>query len=295
MNIRNANMRSRLARPLQVLSYLLVGLQAHAQTSSPNPYELSERSKDAALRRKNAVAFIEAERILPGDPTKTGSKLYAQTVDRGGNVTDLKSYSREGKISTHIVYSYDLEGRLTEKIDSFFSSKPDTMRTVYLYTYKETELRPSTETVRSKLSGEKPGAWTYAYDSLGRLSEGTLSGTGVSTRRENWRFVYDASGNISEELYKVESSATKRTFKYNAAGQITEMINYMNDKPGSATLYTYDAQGRKRERIMQYPAGTMTSKTIYTYQANGLPEKEETYNAKGEMTSGVRYVYTYYR
>jgi RHS repeat-associated protein len=99
-------------------------------------------------------------------------------------------------------------------------------------------------------------ALKYHYDAAGRL-ERLADGDGT----ELVRYEYDGNGRLAREC---KGNGTYTTHQYDAAGQVTNMVNYAPDDAVQSRFdYTYDVNGNRTSMT------TLEGTTTYEYDAIG--------------------------
>ncbi|MGW5425055.1 LamG-like jellyroll fold domain-containing protein [Streptomyces sp. NPDC003943] len=247
-------------------------------------------AKDATGRKTTAAYDVLGKPITVTDygTGTTALRTAATEYDNDGNVT--ATVSATGARRT---YTYDALGRLTQQVEPVTATDSITTTFGYdaaghrtrltdgrgkttLYTFNtwglpESTIEPST-TQHPALSSR---TWTNVYDaagqvitellpgsvkrnktydSLGRLTAETGSGTAAATRPRS--LSYDLAGHLTGVAG--DGVLAGNTYAYNDRGQLLS-----TDGPGGTSTYTYDADGQMAARTDT--AGT----TGFTYDQAG--------------------------
>ncbi|MGW2439666.1 RHS repeat-associated core domain-containing protein, partial [Streptomyces goshikiensis] len=247
-------------------------------------------SKDAT-GRKTVTAYDFEGRPLSETDYGTGTKALRTSTteyDADGNVT--ASISPGGARTT---YTYDALGRLTKQVEPVTATDSITTTFGYdaagnrtrltdgrgkatYYTFNawglpEATIEPSTaqhpilenrtwanvyDAAGQRVTELLPGnvKRQKTYDSLGRLTAETGSGTAVATRPRS--LSYDLAGRLTGS--GADGILAGNTYTYNDRGQLLSA-----DGPSGKSAYTYDADGQMTSR--SDPAGT----TAFAYDTAG--------------------------
>ncbi|MFE9796033.1 LamG-like jellyroll fold domain-containing protein [Streptomyces goshikiensis] len=247
-------------------------------------------SKDAT-GRKTVTAYDFEGRPLSETDYGTGTKALRTSTteyDADGNIT--ASISPGGARTT---YTYDALGRLTKQVEPVTATDSITTSFGYdaagnrtrltdgrgkatYYTFNawglpEATIEPSTaqhpilenrvwsnvyDAAGQRVTELLPGnvKRQKTYDSLGRLTAETGSGTAVATRPRS--LSYDLAGRLTGS--GADGILAGNTYTYNDRGQLLSA-----DGPSGKSAYTYDADGQMTSRTD--PAGT----TAFAYDTAG--------------------------
>lgn len=224
-----------------------------------------------------------------------------QVTDRKGQQTTI-SYDARGQISQiskpgqTISYQYDAVGRLTEVRDA---------TTVSTHQYDNADRLTQIDTTTSAGSHRL----AYEYDSLDRVKQRTLSGTGIAAP-ETTSYEWDLAGRLLSHSTTIGGQAHKTSYEYDAAGRLAARKVQAGSQQDLITQrYGYDsverlaqikyikAEGQAGEQLIEqidygYDAkGQRISKTTLNNNGAGVNETPMTasYDA-GNRVTGVNLV-----
>ncbi len=161
-----------------------------------------------------------------------------------------------------IDYAYDTRGNLTSVTDSVqgaitlqYDARNFLTRIAYpggrWFTFEYNNAGQ-----RTKRTGHDGYVLNYQYDAVGRLLRLT---DGLNA--EIVKYTYDGVGRLIRED---KGNATHSTYAYDAAGQLTSLINYAPDNSIQSRFdYTYDANGNRTSMT------TLAGTTTYAYDGTG--------------------------
>ena len=215
--------------------------------------------------------------------TYNASKQLAQVTAPSGRALNI-AYDTQGRVSSITApdgaitqYAYNANGMLTTV------TWPD--NTTRQYVYEDTRF-PTALTGVIDEAGVRYA--TYAYDDQGRAITSELT-----AGADRYQFQYQANGQTTvltpdggSSVYSFLKQngvllptgvsapcplcgSTSQSTDYDPSGNATRRVGY----DGSATTYTYDAQGRETQRVEA--AGTSNARTTTTEwdSASGLPSR----------------------
>ncbi|MFA6542992.1 MAG: toxin TcdB middle/N-terminal domain-containing protein [Limisphaerales bacterium] len=290
---------------------------------------------DPIGRVSNTLAAVSAQFSASGQPTnltitggdsgspvgqalvfyREGTDPWATiAVDAEGktNITRLDAYGRPiyhlqtGAAMTNYVYKeYNLVGDLTRTATIAYEN--GTWGSWIITSLFNDSLGRKTLMIDPSM-----GWWSYAYDSLGRMTNQT-DGKGQFIRlyyddalgRLTHKHVYNASsalvatstnyydssddGNYTVfkgQLYKAVDSEGWEKFSYDARGRVVKSTRYLNTNSTSYTVETtYDDADRVRE--VKYP-GSSPARVGYEYDSGG--NLARVFHLKGSVTNEYFYV-----
>ena len=108
---------------------------------------------------------------------------------------------------------------------------------------------------------------------------------------------FDQKGKSTLKIdYKKDGSVdSKKTFKYNNAGDKIEEIEYTGSgSVDKKTTTTYNAQGEKDTETTFDGSGRMIKKASYSYNAKNLKTEKKTYSAANTLESVKKWEYIFY-
>ena len=143
------------------------------------------------------------------DSTNSTPDSYSYAYDANGNVT-----SRTDAKSQTINYTYDELDRIKTE---------NTTETVYTY---DTGTNGIGHLTAVDYNG---GGKDFGYDIMGRLTDEDIT---IDSTLYNTDYAYDLLGNITQVTYPDTNTAV---YKYNNAGQVEEITNYIDDLDYEAT------------------------------------------------------------
>jgi RHS repeat-associated protein len=241
-------------------------------------------SKTDALNRSDTFEYDSFNRII-------------RATDRRGQVSTV-TYNERSQISRvdgpdrSISYQYDIVGRVAEVRDA---------SSVSTYQYDVLDRVVQTDTATAAGSHRLQ----YQYDSLGRLTQKTLSGTGIATPQTT-RYTWDLADRLLSHTTSVAGVNHQTSYSYDVAGRlasrkvqagstadlITQAYGYDNLERLSQIKYIR-AQGTAGEQLIEQidygydAAGQRTSKTTLNGNGTGGAETSmsATFDAANRMTS----------
>jgi YD repeat-containing protein len=187
-----------------------------------------------------------------------------------------------------VQYSYDNLGRLNLVV-TFLASDTDN-NPGYIYTYNTNyTYQGTTDLVASVTQSDGTTvSYTYTQDAQGVYQvTGVTTGIGAATA-QSVTLSYGA-----DSTTVIDSAGNATTYKYNTAGELTEVIAPAVNGVSPTTTYTYDSDGNLLTSTD--PDGAVTS---YSYDSNGnLLSVEDgtgntvnyTYNSADQITSKTTY------
>ncbi|MCZ7625926.1 MAG: hypothetical protein M5R38_08940 [Candidatus Methylomirabilis sp.] len=236
-------------------------------------YDNNFRITSQSLNGANAVTFgYDNDSLL----TSAGALNIARNAQHGlitgttlGSVTDTRSYSPFGELSTYTAtvsgspvfattYTRDRLGRITQKVETIYGST-DTFDYAHDQAGRLTEVTKNGTVLSS-----------YTYDGNGnRLSLTTPSGTVNGsydaqdrlTQYGSTTYSYSANG----DLQSTTTGGQVTTYQYDVLGNLTSVAG----PAGSTIDYLIDGQNR---RIGKKVNGTLTQGFLYQNQLNPVAE-----------------------
>lgn len=200
---------------------------------------------------------------------QTGKSVIITDYDAAGRIVSTLD-STQASVNTTRYYYDSLETTRIDSLlfDSYANNDADTFR------YREKRI--------------------YRYDTSGHLTAilREKNGTPYSTVSVET----DSAGNVTGEVEKGKYDSTPPVhYKYNAAGQITDIFHY-NKATGKLNpdyLFDYDPSGRLLEKTVV----TMNIKSYllwkYSYNDKGLIASEACYGKKHALQGTMEFQYTY--
>lgn len=198
-----------------------------------------------------------------------GNMRYSKTTDMYGkefyyreseyNIAgnEIKREDREKKGSDELetLFTYNEQGLLTEKLVRKAKGSVIT-RTEYSYTDSNIVHLKNFD-VNGKLKDER----LYTYDSLGYLDTELLKQGETFSNKTDYKF--DPKGNVLE----IDEGYFRRTFAYNANGDVIEELAYnMDGFLQQKLLFEYDENGLVKSRIKTDGEETPVILTKYEYE-----------------------------
>jgi RHS repeat-associated protein len=219
-----------------------------------------------------------------------------QITDRKGQVTSIgydanNQITQISKPGQSISYQYDAVGRLTEVRDA---------TTVSTHQYDAVDRLTQVDTTTSAGSHRL----AYEYDSLDRVKQRTLSGTGIAAP-ETTSYEWDLAGRLLSHSTTIGGQAHKTSYEYDVAGRLAARKVQAGGQQDLITQrYGYDsaerlaqikyvkAEGQAGEQLIEqidygYDAkGQRTSKATLNNNGAGVNETpmSATYDAGNRMT-----------
>ena len=222
------------------------------------------------------------------------SNRVQEVTDRKGQVTRY-TYNERGQNATlatparTINMVYDTLGRVSEVRDS---------SSVQAYRYDEAGRVIQVDTTTAAGSHRL----AYAYDSLDRTTQRTLSGSGI-IGTEVTTYVWDLGNRLTEHSTRLgagtAAEATHRTqYEYDAANRMASRTSVLGAAGSPLTLrYSYDAVERLSRIQYLQAAGTASEQLLeqidYSYDARGLRTGKNTLNNHGSGTAETPMQATY--
>ncbi|NJD69712.1 MAG: PKD domain-containing protein [candidate division NC10 bacterium] len=287
---------SSITAPGSTLSYVYDGPLLKQTTwsgtvvgSVSQTYDNNFRITSQSLNGANAVTFgYDNDSLL----TSAGALNIARNAQHGlitgttlGSVTDTRSYSPFGELSTYTAtvsgspvfattYTRDRLGRITQKVETIYGST-DTFDYAYDQAGRLTEVTKNGTVLSS-----------YTYDGNGnRLSLTTPSGTVNGsydaqdrlTQYGSTTYSYSANG----DLQSTTTGGQVTTYQYDVLGNLTSVAG----PAGSTIDYLIDGQNR---RIGKKVNGTLTQGFLYQNQLNPVAELDGAGNVVSRFVYGSR-------
>lgn len=205
------------------------------------------------------------------------SNRLIKTIDRKGQATTL-TYTERGQVAAiespdrAINFSYDALGRTAEVRDPV---------SVNTFQYDAVDRVTRIESITAAGSHQL----RYSYDSLGRLSQRTLSGSGF-TESEITTYSWDNADRLLGHTTQVGGEGHVTRYSYDAAGRLSERkVQAGNTQDLITQTYGYDSLDRLSQIKYLKAAGTAVEQLIeqidYEYDANGRRTTKSTLNANG--------------
>ena len=173
----------------------------------------------------NALTVLAPDGVLTTNTYAAGKDwLTSQTLTKGGAVLNK------------IVYTYDDKGNQLSATTAVSdpASFTDTKTTRYTYDGR------GQMTSQTAWNGQQT---RYAYDKFGRLSESTVSGSGIS---QTTRYTYDAYNHPATTTSERGSSDITTETQYDALGYLLKTVH----PTGLVEAYRYNANGLQTEQLM---------------------------------------------
>ncbi|WP_047155348.1 DNRLRE domain-containing protein [Aneurinibacillus tyrosinisolvens] len=221
-----------------------------------------------------------ADGILQTENYDSSNRLTSVIHNKGANTPTLSSFT----------YTHDLNGRILDITDQAG------VKTSYTYD----------DAGRLLSESDPTGKTTYTYDSVGNRMSKTSGTATTNYQYNNLNQLVNRTGADGAAAYqyneKGELTAKGNTkFDWNTDGKVVKIIN----PDGSTVEFTYDAQGRRVQKIVKNAAGTVTKQLKYEYEdatGNLLTETDVlanttisyNYNAAGDLMSQTQGGKTYY-
>lgn len=221
------------------------------------------------LNAQNLPDLITWDGVLDSDTS-------AYRYDDAGNIIHETLVDEEG-VQTDIVYTYDANGRLLKKVETF-----EEYMITDEYIYNENGLLASIATTTA--SGYTSSR-EFTYDEKGRLIKEYAGMEGISKTTE---YSYDENGNKVQEIAAfMFSNSTYNavyTSTYDANGNEIRCVSLNSDGSEDVFDYIYDENNRLIKRHYLYANGT-ENVFDYTYDENGLVIGREYYGPENERES----------
>lgn len=201
---------------------------------------------------------------------------------------------------------FDLQGRLTERIQGGMETSQGLWPLRFLYSYDQAGRR-MTETVRDA-RGELVKETRFAYDDHGHRSaevatwgDGTFENASLYDYDRAHRLIrglhYNAQQVINRNLYTFDGAGRlmrerfERNYQYDAGGR--QVIRSDRFDMGYEVVMRYDDQGRIREKVVFDLAGLVQGRSEFHYDEHGNQNEERIFNAEGRATDRKGYRYEY--
>ncbi|MBI2745252.1 MAG: Ig-like domain-containing protein [Burkholderiales bacterium] len=221
-------------------------------------------SKTDALNQSETYEYDAAGRL-------------SRVINRKGQVSTLR-YNERGQLTSlelpdrTVSYQYDATGRLSEVRDA---------SSVNSYVYDAIDR--IVQTTSTTAAGSHTLA--YQYDSLGRMTRRTLSGTGITTP-EVTNYRWDNADRLLGHTTNVGGQDHTTNYSYDAAGRLSaRKVQVGNTLDLITQAYGYDSLDRLSQIKYLKAAGTAGEQLIeqidYEYDANGRRTARSTLNANG--------------
>ncbi len=247
------------------------------------------------IKSKSQIDF----KYTNGTVAKTGVKSTVIEYSGKGEIVRVNYIDSKGQVIGWEKYEYDDRGNriLFEREGSGSKYKKTTnfddknnilleagfngtenFRNEYIYSASG-KLLNVTYTVNNKVNRK------LVYEYSGTTANVAIY-TGGTTLTSTIKMIYDASGNLIEEThYSVDKRETeKKTYKYNAAKQLTEEAKMQAGKLYYKITQEYDAKGRLVKVSEETLAKAKYLKKIYTFDSAGnLTEYQWRRNADEEF------------
>jgi RHS repeat-associated protein len=239
------------------------------------------------------IPEMDCETSYQGDP-QYGEILVKESDITRSSFTDFDELSRprasRGNNSQNFRYTYDVNGNQASTIDSYGNQvlltydalnrlieSKDPLNTL------PTKFEYDAADRITKVTDPRGNATTYIYDGFGQLWKQISPDTGVTT------YVHNASGQLSQ-MTRNDGSVT--SFLYDGLGRRTSLtagsqtMTYTFDTcangkgqlcstsaPGSTTAFTYEPDGRLRQRTETITGNSVQTShaTLYYYDSAGRP------------------------
>lgn len=221
-------------------------------------------SKTDALNQSESYEYDAANRL-------------SKVTNRKGQLSTLR-YNERGQLASlelpdrTVSYHYDATGRLSEVRDA---------SSVNSYVYDAIDR--IVQTTSTTAAGSHTLA--YQYDSLGRMTRRTLSGTGIAAP-EVTTYRWDNADRLLGHTTNVGGQDHTTNYSYDAAGRLSARKVQAGNTPDLITqAYGYDSLDRLSQIKYIKAAGTAGEQLIeqidYEYDANGRRTARTTLNANG--------------
>ncbi|CAN5331065.1 hypothetical protein BH09BAC5_BH09BAC5_26480 [soil metagenome] len=172
---------------------------------------------------------------------------------------------------------------------------------------KELKIRSTTETVVTFKEGKEVSNYKSAYSVYDKdgntISDISYNADGSVKRKETTKYAgKDKTEEIVERPNGGSDNSTddgpkkykKTTWKYNAAGDKTEEVEY--DAAGNVikkTTFAYNSKGDRLFEMEYDSAGKMTKKIAYGYDTKGLKTEKKIFGPGDVLEKETKYTYTY--
>jgi RHS repeat-associated protein len=255
-----------------------------------NLSETVEQNGNPVSYQYNAQGLVNLEAFADGT-----SETFA--YDAHGNLLTADTYSSSGTLTSTTTLTYNAANELTsiaysnsQFLDFNYNAQGQRIQSVdqagYTINYGyDTQGRLSELT-----DGSGDLIVQYTYNNVGELTE-KLNGNGTYTT-----YAYDAAGDLTQEVNYAPGGTSVNssfTYTYDVLGEMTSMT----DASGNVTTYGYDATGQLTQVSLPEGGGTIT----YVYNAagdrtevinNGTPTSYSS-NSDNEITQVGSTIYTY--
>jgi len=199
-----------------------------------------EKISDAVVKGLKGKVEVLSESISATEPSKKLSSKNVFKYDEKGNMTELSSYTSDGKLVSTIKTSYDANGAVTSEQTILGNGNVEL-----------------TSTIKSDAKGNRIE------------QQDVRSNATTNLFNYNYFYVYDEKGQLLERTaFRGNNTlAFKYIFKYDAAGNKIEWTQGGSD--GSIVgkvLYKYDDKNNLTEEIVYDSKGEVKSTFTYTYE-----------------------------
>jgi hypothetical protein len=221
-----------------------------------------------------------------------GQFAFAQNFEAAiakakGNCLEKRvSFFNDGLLDFLSVKTYDENGNLTKKSETFSQNLNGPYTTENLYEY---DAKNNNTKVVSKQNGIQKSVITKEYNDAGKLTKETLSNGGNATIATA-SSADNVSGSIAEKVLSGNKSKEIKTL--DKAGNLLKQENFSSDgKLSSSLTNEFDVQGNK-SKMTRFEAATNISEEInLTFDAAGNLLNEKTLRNQ-EAFSETKYEYS---
>ncbi|WP_177181282.1 DUF6443 domain-containing protein [Parapedobacter koreensis] len=207
--------------------------------------------------------------------TGTRTLLARNTYNEVGQLRTKGIHSTDGtSFGQSVTYSYNARGWLSDANAGLFRQMLGYNAGSAPQYNGNIATQASTRHNMASPAAKVTDTYTYTYDAVGRLTEGTMGG---GKGRE--KLVYYKNGNIRSLLRTGTGSATvdQLTYSYNTAGRLGSVVDAITadtdvnyQLPGT-TNYTYDENGNLKTRVNSGSGRTGNNITATSYNYLDLP------------------------
>lgn len=201
-----------------------------------------------------------------------------------GYVRIKEVFKTQGGETTSTVRSYDKQGRLLKKVETYWSEGyANKTTTTYVYdkngnVVKETEVAKNSQGTADRM------VVTYTYNKKGKVVQEKVSAGSAS---HTLKYTYDKKGNLIKEINYFNSGILTSVWTYNAKGKVTKQVSRTDyeDNTWNKTVITctYDKNGNQ------------TKENYRNVSSDGSDEKKtlsDVYNSKGQHVKSTE-VYSF--